>query len=52
MFFIVVTPWVWRCSQVYGRFVALRGGLGLEIVVGNSDDTTNRFKLEYAPRGK
>ena len=38
-FLFVVSPWIWRCSQAYGRFVAFRGSLGLEVMVGNSDDT-------------
>lgn len=38
-FLFVVGPWIWRCSQAYGRFVAFRGSLGLEVLVGNSDDT-------------
>jgi 4-amino-4-deoxy-L-arabinose transferase-like glycosyltransferase len=39
-FLVVVAPWIWRCSRVYGRFVAFRGGLGLEVLVGNSGDTS------------
>jgi 4-amino-4-deoxy-L-arabinose transferase-like glycosyltransferase len=37
-FFAIITPWIWRCSQAYGRFVALRDNFGLEILVGNSED--------------
>lgn len=40
VFLIGVAPWVWRCSHTYGRFVALRGNLGLEVIVGNSTDTS------------
>ena len=39
-FLVVIAPWIWRCSQVYGRFVAFRGGFGLEVLVGNSADTS------------
>jgi len=39
-FLIGVAPWVWRCSQLYGRFVAFRGNFGLEVMVGNSGDTS------------
>jgi 4-amino-4-deoxy-L-arabinose transferase-like glycosyltransferase len=37
VFLCATGPWVWRCSQIYGRFVAFRGGVGLEILVGNTD---------------
>jgi len=40
-FLLVVTPWIWRCSLVYGRFVAFRGNFGLEVLVGNSRDTSS-----------
>ena len=39
-FLVVVAPWIWRCSKVYGRFVAFRGGFGLEVLAGNSADTS------------
>ena len=39
VFLAAVAPWVWRCSQVYGRFVPFRSGFGLDFLVGNSDDT-------------
>jgi 4-amino-4-deoxy-L-arabinose transferase-like glycosyltransferase len=56
-FFAIITPWVWRCSHSYGRFVALRDNFGLEILVGNGENTsrpadwsllpaTNRSELE------
>jgi len=37
VFFCATGPWIWRCSQVYGRFVAFRGGIGLEVLVGNTN---------------
>ncbi|HEY7111808.1 MAG TPA: hypothetical protein VIA45_02645 [Thermoanaerobaculia bacterium] len=37
VFFCMTGPWIWRCSQIYGRFVAFRGGVGLELLVGNTD---------------
>jgi 4-amino-4-deoxy-L-arabinose transferase-like glycosyltransferase len=40
VFLITIAPWIWRCSQTYGRFVAFRGNLGLEVLVGNSSDTS------------
>ena len=40
LFLAAVAPWIWRCSRTYGRFVAFRGGVGLEVLVGNSDDST------------
>jgi 4-amino-4-deoxy-L-arabinose transferase-like glycosyltransferase len=47
VFLIAIAPWIWRCSQVYGRFVAFRGSVGLEVLVGNSDNTTvpSNFKV-------
>jgi len=49
IFFILIAPWIWRCSQTYGRFVAFRGGLGLEVLVGNSDDTSNPSNWNVLP---
>jgi 4-amino-4-deoxy-L-arabinose transferase-like glycosyltransferase len=49
MFLIVVAPWVWRCSQVYGRFVAFRGNFGLEVMVGNSRDTSRPSNWDETP---
>src|ERR1700730_712987 len=40
-FLFVVTPWIWRCSRTYGRFVAFRSNFGLEVQVGNSSDTSS-----------
>ena len=48
-FFIVVAPWIWRCSEIYGRFVAFRGNFGLEILVGNSSDTSNPANSNVLP---
>lgn len=41
LFFAVIAPWIWRCSRTYGRFVAFRGNFGLEVLVGNSPDTSH-----------
>ena len=43
IFLAAVAPWVWRCSETYGRLVAFRSNFGLEILVGNSPDTSNPF---------
>ena len=48
-FLFVVGPWIWRCSQAYGRFVAFRGSLGLEVLVGNSDDTRTPSDWKVLP---
>jgi 4-amino-4-deoxy-L-arabinose transferase-like glycosyltransferase len=48
-FFIIVAPWIWRCSEIYGRFVAFRGNFGLEILVGNSSDTSNPANSNVLP---
>ena len=49
VFLIGVAPWVWRCSQVYGRFVAFRGNFGLEVMVGNSSDTSQPSNWNETP---
>jgi 4-amino-4-deoxy-L-arabinose transferase-like glycosyltransferase len=49
MFLISVAPWVWRCSQLYGRFVAFRGNFGLEVMVGNSKDTSQPSNWDETP---
>jgi 4-amino-4-deoxy-L-arabinose transferase-like glycosyltransferase len=49
VFFIVVTPWIWRCSHLYGRFVAFRGNFGMEVLVGNSDDTSSPANWNVLP---
>jgi len=41
VFLATVTPWVWRCSEIYGRFIPFRSGIGLVVLVGNSDDTSS-----------
>jgi 4-amino-4-deoxy-L-arabinose transferase-like glycosyltransferase len=38
-FLAVTIPWIWRCSEIYGRFVFFRSNFGLEVMVGNSDST-------------
>jgi 4-amino-4-deoxy-L-arabinose transferase-like glycosyltransferase len=49
VFLAAIAPWVWRCSLVYGRFVAFRGGAGLEVLVGNSDDTSGPANWSVLP---
>jgi 4-amino-4-deoxy-L-arabinose transferase-like glycosyltransferase len=48
-FLIIVTPWIWRCSRTYGRFVAFRGSFGLEVLVGNSSDTSSPANWNVLP---
>jgi 4-amino-4-deoxy-L-arabinose transferase-like glycosyltransferase len=48
-FFAMIAPWIWRCSHVYGRFVAFRSNFGLEVIVGNSDDTSNPSNWNVLP---
>jgi 4-amino-4-deoxy-L-arabinose transferase-like glycosyltransferase len=48
---IAIAPWIWRSSRTYGRFVAFRGGIGLEVLVGNSDDTSNPSNFSVLPGG-
>jgi 4-amino-4-deoxy-L-arabinose transferase-like glycosyltransferase len=40
VFLATITPWIWRCTQTYGRFVAFRSNFGLEVLIGNSHDTS------------
>jgi 4-amino-4-deoxy-L-arabinose transferase-like glycosyltransferase len=49
IFLVAIAPWIWRSSLVYGRFVAFRGGIGLEVLVGNSDDTTEPANWSVLP---
>jgi len=48
-FLLVVTPWIWRCSRTYGRLVAFRGNFGLEVLVGNSSDTSRAANWNVLP---
>jgi hypothetical protein len=48
-FFASITPWIWRCSHDYGRFVALRDNFGLEVLVGNSDNTSRSANWNLLP---
>jgi 4-amino-4-deoxy-L-arabinose transferase-like glycosyltransferase len=49
VFFITVSPWIWRCSQLYGRFVAFRSNFGMEVLVGNSNDTSSPSNWTVLP---
>ena len=49
VFLIAIAPWIWRSSQVYGRFVAFRGNFGLEVMVGNSSDTSRPSNWNETP---
>jgi 4-amino-4-deoxy-L-arabinose transferase-like glycosyltransferase len=48
-FLFVVTPWIWRCSRTYGRLVAFRSNFGLEVLVGNSSDTSRPANWNVLP---
>jgi 4-amino-4-deoxy-L-arabinose transferase-like glycosyltransferase len=49
VFLCATGPWIWRCSQTYGRFVAFRGSFGLEFLVGNSEDTSHASNFNVIP---
>jgi len=49
VFLVAVAPWIWRCSRLYGRFVAFRGNFGLEVMVGNSNDTSHPSNWNMLP---
>jgi 4-amino-4-deoxy-L-arabinose transferase-like glycosyltransferase len=48
-FLLVAVPWIWRCSRTYGRFVAFRSNFGLEVLVGNSADTSSPANPNVLP---
>jgi 4-amino-4-deoxy-L-arabinose transferase-like glycosyltransferase len=49
VFFAVIAPWIWRCSQTYGHFVAFRSNFGMEVLVGNSADTSSPSNWKVLP---
>ena len=49
VFLVAVAPWTLRCSRTYGRFVAFRGNFGLEVMVGNSNDTSHPSNWSILP---
>ena len=49
IFLAAVTPWVWRCSEAFGRFVPLRSGLGSHFLAGNSGDMRTPLNLNALP---
>ncbi len=49
VFLATVAPWMWRCSRAYGHFVSSRTKFGLEVIVGNSDDTSTPVNLYMLP---
>ncbi len=49
IFFAITGPWIWRCSRTYGRFVTFRGNFGLELLVGNSNDTSSAANWNILP---
>jgi 4-amino-4-deoxy-L-arabinose transferase-like glycosyltransferase len=48
-FFAIITPWIWRCSQTNRRFVAFRDNFALEVLVGNSDNTSRPANWSLLP---
>jgi hypothetical protein len=48
-FFAVIIPWIWRCTHTYGRFVVLRDNFGLEVLVGNSENTKRSANWNLLP---
>jgi len=49
IFWVAVSPWMWHASRTYGRFVAFRGNFGLEVMVGNSNDTSRPSNWNMLP---
>jgi 4-amino-4-deoxy-L-arabinose transferase-like glycosyltransferase len=49
IFLATIAPWIWHTSKAYGRIVAFRSGFGLEVVVGNSSDTSNASNWKVLP---
>ncbi len=48
-FALAVTPWLWRDAGIYGRFVPFRSNMGMDFLVGNSDDTSTPHNLNTLP---
>jgi 4-amino-4-deoxy-L-arabinose transferase-like glycosyltransferase len=48
-FLIIIAPWIWRCTRTYGRFVAFRSNFGMEVLVGNSNDTSSPANWNVLP---
>jgi hypothetical protein len=44
-----ITPWLVRNYRVFGRFIPLRSGFGLELRVGNSPETDVRWRSWLHP---
>jgi 4-amino-4-deoxy-L-arabinose transferase-like glycosyltransferase len=49
VFAMAVTPWLWRDARIYGRFVPFRSNMGMDFLVGNSDDTSSPHNLNTLP---
>jgi hypothetical protein len=49
VFLAAVAPWIWRCSQMYGRFIPFRSNFAMEVVVGNNDDTSKLSNPNVMP---
>lgn len=48
-FFLAVGPWFIRNYMVFHQFVPFRDGLGLELRIGNSDDTSHLVNEQLGP---
>jgi 4-amino-4-deoxy-L-arabinose transferase-like glycosyltransferase len=48
-FFVAVGPWFIRNQVVFHQFVPFRDGLGLELRLGNSDDTSYLVNKQLGP---
>jgi len=48
-FFVAVAPWFTRNYVVFHQFIPFRDGLGLELRLGNSDDTSYLVNKQLGP---
>ena len=49
IFFLVLTPWVVRNYEVFGRFVFLRDDFGLQLRLGNGDGADGMSRVYLQP---
>lgn len=48
-FFVTVAPWFSRNYEVFHRFIPFRDAFGLNLRIGNSDDTSYLFNKQLGP---
>ncbi|HSS96542.1 MAG TPA: hypothetical protein VLK33_05925 [Terriglobales bacterium] len=49
IFFLVVTPWIWRDYAVFHKFIPIRGNFGVEFHLGNTDNAMGIWQVWLHP---